>query len=118
MIKINGSAFLTPSKFKVDLIDGDKSGGTFRTASYRLVRERKRARMRKLYLTYRIASDSELPTALQQLADESFTVEYPDPYTGALRTGTFYVGTRTSEVSTYIDNVPVWRDITFNFIEY
>ena len=118
MIKIDTVAFITPSTFRVELIDGDKAGGSYRTASYRLVRERKRARMRKLYLTYRIVSESDLSTALQQIAGESFTVEYPDPYDGALRSGTFYVGNRNIGVSTYISGTPIYKDVTFNFIEY
>ncbi len=118
MIKINTVAFLTPSEFRVELIDIDKGGGTFRTASGRLVRERVRSRVRKLFLSYRIVTESAMSTLLQQIADASFTVEYPDPYDGALRSGTFYVGNRNIPTSTYIGSVSLYKDVTFNFIEY
>lgn len=118
MIKINTVAFLTPSEFRVELIDLDKAGKTERNANGGLIRERVRARVRKLYLKYNIVSESDLATALAQIADASFTVEYPDPYDGALRSGTFYVGNRNVGTSTYISSTPIWKDVTFNFIEY
>jgi hypothetical protein len=118
MLKVNTVSILTPSTFKVILSDLDKAGGTYITASGTLVRERKRARRRKLMLTYRVLTQSELSTLLQQIADESFTVEYPDPYDGSLRSSTFYVGDRDIDTLEYEDGTPMWKDVRFNFVEY
>ena len=116
--KFNGVTTVAPYFFEVELIDGDKSGGTQRNANWGLIRERQRARMRKLYFKFHLVSSADAKPLLEAMADESFTCQYPDPYTGALRTATVYVGNRKVGLVTYKSSVPVWGEISFNCIEY
>jgi hypothetical protein len=75
------------------------------------------ATKRKLELEYKYLSNSDLSTLLGKVAATSFTVQYPDPVTGAARTGTFYCGDRPSEVLDYMSSTPRWEKIKFSLIE-
>jgi len=115
--KFNGVTTVAPYYFKVDLIDGDNAEVSRRNANWVLVRERKRSRIRKLYFKFRQTSVADTQTLLEAIKDEFFTVQYPDPYDGTLKTITAMVGNRNTTMSTYISSVPVWGEIQFNCVE-
>lgn len=114
MITINGTAISTPSQFSVSIEDVSKAD---RNANATIIIERI-ATKRKLELSYNYLSNSALSTLLSAIStDVFFTVVYPDPWTGANRSGTFYVGSRSAGSMDYIDSTIRWKDIKFNFIE-
>lgn len=113
MIKINTTTIATPSTFSVSINDISKAE---RNANGKILIERI-ATKRKLEIGYSYLSQAGLASLLSAISSVFFTVEYPDPQTGALRSGTFYVGDRTAGAIDYQNNTMRWKDIKFNFIE-
>ena len=62
-------------------------------------------------------SQANLSTLLQAISGIFFTVEYPDPQDGALKTGSFYSGDKTAGAIDYKNGVVRWKDCKFNLIE-
>lgn len=114
MITVGGVAISTPAEFQVGVMDLSKAE---RNANGEMIIERI-ATKRKLEMTWKYLSNSALSTLLTAVsASVFFTVVYPDPYTGAARSGTFYVGDRTAGMIDYQGGVPRWKDVKFNFVE-
>lgn len=113
MIKINTVTIPTPSDFQVSVMDISKAE---RNANGDMIIERI-ATKRKLELTWKYLSQADLSALLIRVSAVFFTIEYPDPQTGALRTGTFYSGDRTAGAIDYQNDTPRWKDIKMNFVE-
>ena len=113
MIKINSVTIPTPSSFQVGVMDINKAE---RNANGKMIMERI-ATKRKLELSWNYLSQSDSASLLQKVTSLFFTVEYPDIQTGALRTGTFYVGDRTAGAISYVGGVMKYKDVKMNFIE-
>lgn len=113
MLEINNIRILTPSEFKVGVMDISNAE---RTAAGEMLIDRV-ATKRKIDLKWKHLKVSELSKVLQLVNNVYFFVKYPDPMSGRLETRTFYVGDRNAGVYSYIDGNPVWIDISFNFIE-
>lgn len=113
MISINSVQISTPSEFSTGVLDITKSE---RNANGNMIIELI-ATKRKLELKYNYLSNADLSTLFTVISPITFTVAYPDPLTGAERSGTFYKGDRNSGMIIYENGVPKWKDITFNFIE-
>jgi len=111
----------TPSEFQVDIQDID-SESTTRTASGLMTRDRVRggaSAVRKLEAEWAYLTDTQVKTILEAVQAEFFYVRYPDPLTGAMRTGHFYVGDRTMPM--YHRDATTgesrWESLKMNFIE-
>lgn len=113
MIKVNSVTISTPSSFKVSLEDISKAD---RNAKGKIIIERITTK-RKLELSYNYLSQADLATLLTAISAVFFTVEYPDPMTGALRTGTFYSGSKSAGAIDYKAGVMRWKDFAVNLIE-
>ena len=113
MIEINGLKMPVPSAFSVDIEDLD--GESERTADSNLYRERIGVN-RKLKIEYKWLTQQDSSTLLNAISDVFFNVTYPDPQFG-ITTKTFYVGARTTPMYSYINGIPVWENMNFNFIE-
>lgn len=113
MIKINGATIVDPSEFLVTVSDINK---TERNANGGMIIERITTK-RNIELVYYYLSQADLSTLMTALSNVSFTVEYPDPVTGALKSGTFYVSDRSAGGIDYISNVMRWKDVKFSLME-
>ena len=113
MIKIDGVEIPTPSDFRVGIMDISKAE---RNARGTMIIDRI-ATKRKLELAWKYLSREELQQVLNAVSPIFFAVEYPDPQTGARRTGTFYAGDRSVGALDYINGQIRWKDIKFNLIE-
>lgn len=113
MIKINAVTIATPSSYNVSIMDISKAE---RNANGLMIIERITTK-RKLELNWNYLTEIQLSTLLTAVSAVFFTVEYPDIQDGALRTGTFYVGDRGSEMIEYNGGNPVYKSVKFNFIE-
>lgn len=113
MIKVNSVAISTPSTYQVSVNDISKAD---RNANGLMIIERV-ATKRKLEMSWDYLSQTDLSTLFNAVIAVFFTVEYPDPVDGALKTGTFYVGDRTAGAIDYKNGVMRWKDIKFNFVE-
>ena len=113
MIKIDGRAIPAPTDYGVGIQDISKAE---RNARGDMIIERI-ATKRKLELVFEFLPKSEHQQLLKAVAPVFFQVEYPDPETGAQRTGTFYAGDRTIGGLAYINGQMHWKDCKFNVIE-
>lgn len=116
LIKINGVAIKTPSTFEYTRQDFDLDSN--RSVTGEMVRQRICTKVR-LDLTWRAgAMDVQsMATLLQAVDDVFFEVEYFDIHDGAMRKATFYVGDRTASMYSYVNNVPVFEEISYSLIE-
>ena len=115
-LKINGVTVKAPKSFSFAVMDLD--GQTERTASGKMKRDRK-ATKRKLEVEWGHLSDSEISTILQAVSPIFFQVTYPDALTGGIRTGTFYVGDRTSPAYSWVPGMSKakWENVSMSFVE-
>lgn len=113
MIKINNTVIPTPSTYTVSINDISKAE---RNAKGEMVIERI-AIKRKLELSWNYLTQSQLAGLLEKVSAVFFTIEYPDPQDGTLKTGTFYCGDRSSGAIDYSNGLVRWKDIKFNLIE-
>lgn len=113
MIKIDGVEIPTPSDFRVGIQDISKAE---RNARGTMIIERI-ATKRKLELAWNYLTKEQLQQVLNAVSPVFFSVEYPDPQDGEMRTGTFYTGDRTVGALDYQNGNIRWKDIKFNLIE-
>ncbi len=75
---------------------------------------------RKINCTWKGLSMSEISALLQSMKKASFTLRYPDPYIGAFRTATVYVGDRSAPIfrtgATQTEDI-IWESLSANFVE-
>ena len=113
MIKVNSALIKTPTDYSVsleDIVDAE------RTASG-IMSIQRIATKRKLELTWNFLTQTELAELLSAVSAVTFTVEYPDPEDGAVKTGTFYSGSKDAGAIDYKDGVIRWKDAKMNWIE-
>lgn len=113
MIKINGTTLPSVVSFQVGIQDISKAD---RNANGTMIIERI-ATKRKLELAFEYLTKSQYQQVLNLVAPVFFNVEYPDPQTGNMRTGTFYCGDRTISGLDYYRGEMRWKGCKFNLIE-
>lgn len=113
MITIDGITIPTPTEYRVGIQDISKAERNARGA---MIIERI-ATKRKLELSWAHLAQAELQQLLQLVAPVFFAVNYPDPQTGAVQTGTFYCGDRSTGALDYRNGKMRWKDIKFNLVE-
>ena len=111
-----------PSTLQVDIQDIDSSE-TGRNQSGNIMRDRvaggSKAK-RKVSCTWKGLTQSEISTLLKVMSAVSFSVKYPDPFTGDFRVATMYVGDRSAPMfRNGADNNKeiVWESMSANFVE-
>ena len=113
LYSIGGVAMPTPSDFQVGFIDISKAE---RNASGYMIIERITTK-RKLSIAYSQLSTSMVQSVLQAVAGTSFSVTYLDPLTGGNRTSEFYSGDRNLGMISFVDGIPLYKDIKFDLVE-
>lgn len=112
----------TPATLQVDLQDvhGSETG---RVQSGDMMIDRvaggEKAK-RKISCTWKGLTMSEISALLQAMKKSSFSLTYPDPYVGAFRTATVYVGDRSAPIfktGAAQTNEIIWESLSANFIE-
>lgn len=115
--KISGNAIPDPSGFKYSVADVDTSAERDTTG---LLHRKMVATKHNVGLTYNAIDYETAQQILGWLNHPSFTLTYPDPQTGALRSGKYYVGDRSLE-ATWTPTADKWRwigSLSFDMIEY
>ncbi len=105
--------------FKVSLQDID-AANSGRSANGTMIRDRVcggASAKRKLEITWPPMETTDVSTLLQAVKDTYFQVEYPDPYTGERREGTFYAGDRSVPAYWNMNGTILWENVAFNLIE-
>lgn len=111
----------TPSEMKLSISDVD-AASTTRNANGYLIRDRVRGAetvVHKIECTWKGMRIKAVAEMYQAISAPFFTLTYPDTFTGEVKTGTFYVGDRSSDVI-YIDSDgenAMLDNISINFIE-
>lgn len=110
-----------PRKVKISFADQD-SAETGRNQGGYLYRDRVRGGAtanRKISLETMPMTTEEISNLLQALGPASLLVTYLDPYVGANRTATFYVGDRPTAMYTLDeDGNAIWEPFTFDLVEF
>lgn len=113
ILQVGQVIFPDPSDLSIGIQDISKAG---RNTNGTMIIERI-ATKRKIEVSYKYLSASELSTVLSAIAGTFFTVTYTDPVINALRTGTFYSGDRTAPAMDFFKGTPRYKDVKFNFVE-
>lgn len=121
VLRVNSTDLPEPQSVSVSIQDVDYESG--RDQSGVMFRDRKRGganAVRKIECKWGVLSNTQVSTILQAVKDASMSLTYPDPYTGANRTATVYVGDRKAPLYWKDPNTNawVWTDVAFNFIEF
>lgn len=119
-VKINNYNMPEPRKLSVALQDLDTSESGRNQSGY-MFRDRVRGgatAARKISIEMMPLTNSEISELLVAIGPASFSVTYPDPYTGTNRTGTFYVGDRSVPVHNVTNGTPMWSSFSFDLIEF
>lgn len=114
-LKISGTV-VNPAPQTMQVAIQDIDAKATRDAQGLLHRDRV-ATKRKITLTFGALTVSECSQILSAVKSEFFNVEYLDPQDGNMRSGTFYVGDRTTPVYSLIGSLPVWKGLSFDLIE-
>lgn len=124
---MNGTAIPDPQTLSVSVQDVDYESG--RDQSGVMFRDRKRGganAVRKIECKFPPLTTQQLKTLLRAVKGASMELYYPDPYDGAYRTATVYVGDRKAPVYQLTPSgsygsqtfTALWTDVAFNFIEF
>ena len=115
-ILINGKS-ITPSSFSYTRQDFDLDSARSAITG-ELVRTRICTKV-SLELTWRAGAMTveQMATLLQAVDDVFFEVTYFDIHDGKMRTMTAYCGDRKAVMYSYIDNKPVFEEISFSIVE-
>lgn len=113
MIAISGTELPSPSTYTPGVMDISKAA---RNANGTMIIERI-ATKRKISLAWANVSAEDASTILTLVSPVSFSVDYLDPETNTIKTGTFYCGDRGADGVVYKDGKMTYKDLKFDIIE-
>lgn len=116
LLRINNVAMPTPSGIEVTYQDYD-SNDSNRNANGELIRERVRASVRRLDVTWKILNAQEMSLILRSLDPVFFTVRFFDPKSASFQNATMYVGDRKPTFYTLRDDEILYQDFTIALVE-
>ena len=118
ILKINNKDIANPMTLTWDLYDLDSEEGAGRDQQGRMFRDRVAVK-RKLNCTWGPLEPAEMSALLKAMDDVFFTLHYPDAHDGGYRTGTFYVGDRSTPMYMWNNEKQkfLWEGLSANFIE-
>ena len=115
MIRVNGKKILTPSVFLPSLQDiSAADAGRTQDA---LMHKNRKAKKRKIQLSWNGVNQAEAHQILKAFEDEYFRVTYYDPWEGETVTKTFYSGDQSTPVKTWTVNKKLYEQVSFDIIE-
>lgn len=118
IIKIGSTDMPAPTKYTVTLQDID-SANTARTETGELIRDRIRAGVYKIGVTW-LVEHTQIKTITDAIAPDKFQVTFFDPTTNTNKTCDMYCGDRSGELKHYKATDPsrsLW-EITTSLIQY
>lgn len=113
LISINGVALPAPSELQVGIMDISKAE---RNARGLMIIERV-ATKRKLFITYNFLTSWDAGVVLKAIAPAYYNVSYFDPQERKMKSGSFYCGDRQIDILDYYDDVPRYKELSFDLIE-
>ena len=117
LLKINTTVLPAPTILQPSIQDLDSEDGSGRNQYGTMFRDRI-AIKRKVHCEWGPLTKNEMKTLLSAMSGVSFSLTYPDPQEGALKTITAYVGDRsTSMLVPLSENNWMWAGLVADFIE-
>jgi hypothetical protein len=113
LISIGGVALPTPSEVTVGVFDISKAE---RNANGTMLIERITTK-KKISCTYTFVTREQLSIILKLVEPVFWDATYIDPVTNTTVTGSFYCGDRNLGYVDFINNVPRYKDLSFELIE-
>ena len=113
LLQINGVDLPTPSDYNIGVQDITM---TQRNANGTTLIERI-ATKKKISITYKVLNATALSQILTAVSSIFYDLTYLDPITNTYVTGSFYNGDRDMGMITFIDSVPIYKDLSFEFVE-
>lgn len=117
LLKIGDVELPIPAVVQPTIQDLDSEEGTGRNQSGTLFRDRVAVK-RSVHCEWGPLNKIEMSTLLQAMSPVSFSLTYPDPQEGALKTITAYVGNRPVPVLVPLGNNDwMWGGLSVDFTE-
>lgn len=117
LLKINNTDMPVPTVLQPSIQDLDSEDGTGRNQSGEMFRDRI-AIKRKVHCEWGPLTKVEMKTLLSAMSGVSFSLTYPDPLEGSLKTITAYVGDRSVPMLMPLSNDNwMWAGLSADFIE-
>jgi len=113
LITVNGVALPTPSEMSIGKMDITKAE---RNVNGLMIIE-KVASKTKLEFNWSFLTADQVSSMLTIVSPVFFNVNYPDPQTNSIKTGSFYVGDRTMGMLDYFNGEARYKGFAMNFIE-
>lgn len=113
LLTIGGQVMPTPTDITVGVMDISKAE---RNSNGFLIIERVTTK-KQLGITYAYCTANDLKTILNAISPTFYNVTYLDPVSNTFKTTSMYCGDRSMGMVSFIDNVPVYKDVTFSLIE-
>lgn len=117
LLKINAIDLPAPTVLQPGVRDLDSEDGTGRNQSGTMFRDRVAVK-RSVHCEWGPLTKAEMAVLLSAMSDMSFTLTYPDPQEGALKTITVYVGDRSTPMLLPLGESDwMWGGLSADFIE-
>jgi hypothetical protein len=117
LLKIGSVALPTPTVVQPVIHDLDSEDGTGRNQLGTMFRDRVAVK-RAVHCEWGPLNKTEMATLLQAMSPASFSLTYPDPQEGGLKTITAYVGDRPAPVLIPLGtNDWMWGGLSVDFTE-
>lgn len=117
LLKIDTTDLPVPTVLQAGIQDLDSEDGTGRNQEGTMFRDRVAVK-RKVHCEWGPLTKSEMSTLLNAMKEVAFSLTYPDPQEGALKTITAYVGDRSTPMLMPLgENNWLWGGLSADFIE-
>jgi hypothetical protein len=117
LLTINTTDLPVPTVLQPGIQDLDSEDGTGRNQSGTMFRDRVAVK-RSVHCEWGPLTKDEVSTLLSAMSGVSFSLTYPDPQEGALKTITAYVGDRSTPMLLPIgENDWMWGGLSADFVE-
>jgi hypothetical protein len=117
LLKINTTDLPAPTVLQPGLQDLDSEDGTGRNQVGTMFRDRVAVK-RTVHCEWGILNKQEMAALLKAMSPASFSLTYPDPQEGTLKTITAYVGNRVPAICSVISDTDwMWTGLSVDFIE-
>ena len=117
LLRINETDLPAPTVLQAGIQDLDSEDGSGRNQAGDMFRDRVTVK-RKVHCEWGALNKAEMKKVLSAMSGVSFSLTYPDPQEGALKTITAYVGDRTTPMLMPLGNNDwMWGGLSADFIE-
>lgn len=117
LLKINTVDLPAPTVLQPGIQDLDSEDGTGRNQNGTMFRDRIAVK-RTVHCEWGVLSRAEMAALLSAMSSASFSLTYPDPQAGEIKTITAYVGNRVPAICSVISDTEwMWTGLSVDFVE-